>query len=163
MTELTDLQKLVHPFPNRYVKSNPTGRGSYVSHDVVTQRLLHVLGSFSTTLDEIVRGDVPEIVPNPKASSDRGKKGAPAIPNAVVGVVLSLTAKVDSELVTVTEAGDCEDPHNWPHDGARLKDAFSDAIKRCAMRLGVALHVWAQGDFYLSDRIGKWECPEAAE
>ena len=44
-------------------------------------------------------------------------------------------------------------PHNWPHDGARMKDATSDAIKRCAARLGIGLHLWAQGESYLYEQL----------
>jgi hypothetical protein len=110
---------------------------------VVEQRLLQVCGPVKTELVQIVRGFVAE------------KKDRPALPDACVGVVLRMTATVDGEPVSVEEVGDCEDPQFWRTDGARLKDAFSDAYKRCAMRLGVGLHIWAQDEFYLADKLAE--------
>ena len=158
----TDLQRLVKPFPAKYVRSNPSGGGSYVSHELVEQRLLQVVGIPTTRLVEVIRGVVPAKAPNPNGSSARAKAGSPELPNAVVGVVLSMEAVVDGELVHVEEVGDCEDPHNWPHDGARMKDAFSDAYKRAAMRMGVALHVWAQQDFVIADVLAR-QAEEASD
>lgn len=155
VTDREQLRALVRPFPSKYVKANPSGGGTYVAHEVVTQRLLHVVGPFSTSVDQVIRGDVAAIEANPLGKSERAKLGKPALSGAVVGVLLSLTLTVDGREVTVTEVGDCEDPHNWPHDGARLKDAMSDAIKRCAMRLGVGLHLWAQDLFYLDAALAK--------
>lgn len=145
----SQLAALCKPFRDDLVKGNPSGGGQYVAHDVVVQKLLMVVGPFDFHLREVIRGDVPEIKPNPNGSSQRAKDGRPALHDAVVGVVARLTVNVDGRSVEVEEAGDCEDPHNWPHDGARMKDAMSDAIKRCAMRLGVGLHLWAQRDFIL--------------
>jgi hypothetical protein len=135
MTEPSQLARLVRPFPSALVHENPggQGRGSYVSHDVVTQKLLYVLGGYSTHVVEVLRGDT--------------KNGDHK--NVVVGVLLSLSCTLDGQPVTITEVGDCENPGNWPHDGARMKDAMSDAIKRCAMRLGVGLHLWAGSEFFL--------------
>lgn len=138
MSQLTELAK---PFPAKLVKKNPTGYGDYVAHHVVAQRLLQVLGGYDLELVEIVRGWVPE----------SGQK--PALDNAVVGVVMRLTVTVDGERRVAEEAGDCENPQNWQNDGARLKDATSDAFKRCAMRLGCGLHLWSQGDYYLHERL----------
>jgi hypothetical protein len=150
---MEQLRALVRPFPSKYIKSNPSGGGTYVAHEVVTQRLLHALGPFCTEVDQIIRGDVAAIAPNPSGSSKRAKEGAPALTNVVVGVLLKLEVTIDGRLVTVTEVGDCEQPHNWPTDGARMKDAMSDAIKRCAMRLGCGIHLWAQDLFYLHDAL----------
>lgn len=145
----TQLRKLAQPFPDRFINSNPSGGGSYVAHDVVTQRLLAILGGVSTERVEIIYDDLPAIEPNPSASSKRAKAGHRALPHCLVGVVLRMTAEVDGCTTVVEEVGDCEDPYNWPHNGARGKDAFSDAYKRCAMRLGVALHLWSQADYVL--------------
>jgi hypothetical protein len=38
-----------------------------------------------------------------------------------------------------------------------MKDAMSDAFKRCAMRCGLGLHLWSQGDYYLYDRLTEAE------
>lgn len=136
---MRDLTKLVCPFPSGVIRANPGkgNRGSYVAHPVVEQRILHVLGPVDYAVTEIVRGDT---------------KDAQGV---VVGVLATMSATVDGQTVTVTEAGDCENPGNWPHDGARLKDAASDAYKRCAMRLGVGLHLWAQEHFYLGAKLLK--------
>ena len=150
---MRDLTKLLHPFPPKVIKNNPSGGGIYVAHPVVEQRLLDVLGPVTTELVEMVRGNVKGKAPNPNGKSDRARTGTPDLTNAVVGCVLRMTATVDGRTVTVEEVGDCEEPNNWPHDGARAKDAFSDAYKRCAMRLGVGLHLWAQDAFYLSEKM----------
>ena len=74
-------------------------------------------------------------------------------------MILALTVEIDGELVTVEEAGDVEQPFNWRTDGARLKDAVSDAVKRCAMAMGVGLHLWAQMDgqseYFLDEQLKK--------
>lgn len=150
---LKQITALCIPFPDRVIHKNPSGGGTYVKHSTVQQRLMDVLGLVDLEVVEIIRGDVAATPPNPKGTSDRAKKGAPALPGVVVGVVLRMTASIDGERVSVTEAGDCESPHNWPHDGARLKDATSDAYKRCAMRLGVGLHLWSQDDFYIARKL----------
>lgn len=152
---MRDLTKLLFPFPSKVVHTNPSGGGSYVAHPVVEQRILDVLGPVTTELVELVRGHVDAKPPNPNGKSAKSKAGSPALEGAVVGMVLRMTATIDGRTVVVEEVGDCEDPHNWPHDGARAKDAFSDAYKRCAMRIGVGLHLWAQDDFYLFTKAAK--------
>jgi hypothetical protein len=147
MDDRGQLRGLVRPFPTRYIHKNPSGGGDYVEHGTVTQRLLHVVGPFDTEVVEVIRGFVPEKV------HDDPKKARRALADAIVGVLLKLTVAIDGESHSVTEAGDCESPHNWPHDGARLKDAMSDAIKRCSMRLGVGLHLWTQEEFYLTEAL----------
>lgn len=148
------LRDLSRPFPSKYVHKNPSGGGSYVGHEVVTQRLLQVCGPFSFEVAQVIRGHVPEILADPSSNSKRGKEGRPALTEAVVGIVGRLTVEVDGRTVRIEEAGDCEDPHNWPHDGARMKDACSDSIKRCAMRLGLGIHLWAQNEFFLYEQLG---------
>lgn len=151
----SQLERLARPFPDRLIHSNPSGGGQYVKHSVVTEKLLAVLGPFSFELVEIVRGDMPEVPPNPQGTSKRAKDGYPALHQAVVGAVCRLSASIDFVQVRIEEVGDCEDPRNWPHDGARLKDAMSDAMKRCAMRIGVTLHLWSQDEFSLYDQLRK--------
>lgn len=147
------LVERLKPFPRKLIHENPSGGGTYVKHSVVVQRLLDLFDTYDFELVEIIRGDVREIEPNPTGKSARAKKGAPPLHQAIVGAVCRLTVIVDDAPVRVEEVGDCEEPHNWPHDGARLKDAMSDAIKRCAARLGVGLHLWAQQEAYLYERL----------
>lgn len=149
-TETPDRKQLVQlarPFPSKLVHENPSGqgRGSYVAHDVIVQRLLQILGPFDFRVVDILRGDTKD-----------GK-----FHNVIVGAVCELSCMIDGNRTTVQDVGDCENPANWPHDGARMKDAVSDAIKRCAMRLGCGLHLWAQDDFYLYGALTR-DFPEAA-
>ena len=150
MSELADLCK---PFPDGDIHRNPSGGGEYVKHSTVVEKLLYAVGPFSYRILEPVRGFVQGTPPNPSGNSARAKAGTPDLVDAVVGCLAELTVTVDGETVTVVEVGDCEQPHNWPHDGARLKDASSDALKRCAMRVGVGLHLWSQESFRLHDAL----------
>jgi hypothetical protein len=151
-TELSDLAKLVRPFPRELVEHDPDGN-RYVAHENVTQWLLGIVGPFSFELVEVIRGDVPGIPPDPKGRSRQAKEGMPALHNVIVGGVWRLTLRIDGRTVQLEEAGDVEDPHNWPHDGLRLKQAASDAIKRCAMRAGLGLHLWAGERYVLDGRL----------
>lgn len=150
---MRDLTKLCYPFPAQHIHRNPSGGGEYVAHPVVEQRILDVLGPVDFELVQIIRGRVAGKPADPNGSSARAKAGTPDLEDAVVGAVCRMVATVDGRTVTVEEVGDCEAPHNWPHDGARMKDAMSDSYKRCAMRIGVGLHLWAQDAFYLFDKL----------
>jgi len=156
---VTQLRTLAMPFPKRVIHENPSGGGSYVAHHLYTQRLLLHLGAYSFERVEVLRGHVDAISPNPQGNSKRAKEGRPALENAVVGVIARLTVTIDGERVAIEEAGDCEDPHNWPHDGARLKDAMSDALKRCCARIGLGTHLYARSpdEFVLFDALTKQE------
>lgn len=129
---MSQLGRLAKPFPPNLVKQPPKGKfGAYVPHDVVNQKLLAVLGPFSFEITEVLRG--PD--------------------GTLEGCLARLSATVDGERVSVVEVGDCEQPTNWKTDGARLKDAASDALKRCAMRLGCGLHLWSQEDYFLHKQL----------
>ena len=129
-------ERLARPFPPKYVKPPAKGKyGSYVPIDVVQQALILILGPPSITIGEIFYG--PD--------------------NQIEGCLVTLRTSIDGEFVTVTEVGDCENPTNWHTQGARMKDAISDGIKRCAMRLGLGLHLWAQEDYFLYAAIQKQE------
>lgn len=148
------MRELAKPFPDRYIHKNPSGGGSYIKHHVIEQRLIQVLGvppSFEKV--EVIFGDVAAIAPNPNGNSKRAKEGRPALKGAIVGVIARLTIVIDGRRIIVEEAGDCEQPHNWDSDGQRLKDAMSDAYKRCAMRLGCGLHLWSQDEYFLYDQL----------
>lgn len=159
---LRTITKLVWPFPSDVIKKNPSGGGDYVPHPIVEQRLIYVLGRPPTTeVVEIIRGTVLGGADDATARGNR--KNGPTLDDCVVGVVLRMRCTIDGEVVEVVEAGDCEDPHNWPNDGARLKDAMSDAYKRCAMRLGVGLHLWTkepQRNYTIARRFYELDKPE---
>lgn len=142
------LRELAKPFPPKFVKKPPKGKyGEYVSHDVVTQKLLATIGPFDMELVQEIRGLASEIKTD--------KKTYPAVENALVGIWLRCTFHVDGRSVSITEAGNVEQPAMKETDGDRAKDAISDAIKRCAMRLGVGLHLWSGQDFILYDQLSK--------
>lgn len=126
----TDLAKLAKPFPQRLIKAPPKGKyGSYVEHNTVNEKLLATVGPFDFEVREIVRGAEDKV-------------------EAVIG---RLTCTIDGKRVSVDEVGDCENPSNWKTEGGRLKDAISDCLKRCAMRIGCGLHLWSGEDFQLYD------------
>lgn len=138
---LTDLAR---PFPQRFVKDNPSGYGSYVQHGHYKQRLLFYVGPYDFELVEILRGTV-------KGKEDLGV--------VVVGVVMRLTVTIDGHRTVIEEVGDVEMPSNWNTDGARLKDAISDALKRCCPHVGLGLALYNQGDgeFFLFDALRQRE------
>ena len=146
-----DLTQLARRFPEGFIERKDGI--DYVAHHVVTQRLLSIVGPFDFELVEIIRGDVAAAAPIPNGRSRRARAGTPALHNVAVGGVWRLTCEVDGRRVRIEEIGDVGDVHNWPHDGARLKDAASDALKRCAMRLGLGLHLWAQEHYFLDRQL----------
>jgi hypothetical protein len=151
MTPRPDLTELARPFPSDFVERKD-GQ-DYVAHHVVNQRLLSIVGPFDFELVQVIRGDIEAKDPDPSSRSRRGKAGTPAMTGIVVGGIWRLSCAVDGRPVRVEEVGDVGDVHNWPHDGARLKDAASDALKRCAMRLGLGLHLWAQEHYFLDQQL----------
>lgn len=144
MSQLADLAR---PYASHLVKEPAPGKyGNYVSTHVVKQKLLAVLGPYSSEIVQTIRdGDV------------------------ITGCVLRLTCVVDGREVSVTGAGDVENPDTKKTNGARLKDAESDALKRAATHLGVGLHLYAKEptDFFLHEVLTKREAepvspPQAA-
>lgn len=129
---MSQLAKLAKPFPKAYVSPPAQGKyGEYVPHHTVNQALLATLGPFDLEVKEVLRG----------------REGF------VEGAVIRCVFTIDGERVVVEEAGDCESPSNWKTDGARLKDAVSDGLKRCAMRVGLGLHLWCQDTYFLDKSL----------
>jgi hypothetical protein len=142
---------LAEPFPTKLIKKPPQGKyGSYVSHSTVNERALSIVGPFSFQVVEMVRGAAFPITVN------KGKDSERTFPSreAVVGCLGQLTVEIDGTVVTITEAGDVEGAAAQ-EDGANLKEAASDAFKRCWMRLGLGLHLWSQDDFFLAAQLDK--------
>lgn len=142
---MEQLFELSRTFPEKFIHKNPTGFGDYIQHSVIRQRLLSVVGPYSQEVKHIIRETLTD-----KQGKDK---------EVITGVVLALTVEIDGEVVTVEEAGDVEQPFNWKTDGARMKDAISDSVKRCAMAMGVGLHLWAQFDgqseYFLDKQLEK--------
>jgi hypothetical protein len=126
------LYELSRPFPSSLVKQKP-GKfaAAYVEHSVISQRLLEVVGPHTFTVDKPIT--------NPDG--------------VVVGCLATLEVMVDGDFVTITEVGDVEHPSG--NNASNLKNAASDALKRCAMRLGVGLHLWSGENYYLDKALAK--------
>jgi hypothetical protein len=55
-------------------------------------------------------------------------------------------------MVHVEEVGSIQQGGN-KNNGDRMKDAASDSLKRCAMRLGLGLHLWSQDKYILHSTL----------
>lgn len=138
-----DLYALSRPIPKRFIKPPAPGKfGDYVPHYVVSQFLLATVGPYDWELVEVLRGSTSGTVKGNQVSYE----------NVIVGSVHRLTVEVDGEKVVIEEIGEV-DGYKEPTDGARLKKSSSDALKRAAMRLGVALHMWTKtpAEYFLSE------------
>lgn len=134
---MSDLARLAKPFAKHLVQRAPQGKhGDFVSHSSVNEKLLAVLGPFDFSVGELIRD----------------KDGD------VVGCYGTITCTIDGRVTSVTEIG-CFDGFEKENDGDRAKKAASDAFKRCAMRLGVGLHLWSQDAYFLFDVLSKQEGP----
>jgi hypothetical protein len=135
---MSQLSRLATPFSEKFIETKP-GKFSaiYVPHGIVTQFLLGIVGPYDFAINNIVR------------DAD----------NTVTGCLCTLTVDVDGRTTSIQEVGECENPSNWKTDGARLKACASDGIKRCAMRLGLGLHLWHKhdGNYVLADILEKRE------
>ena len=119
MKQLYELSRI---FPEEFVHPAPAGKfGDYIQHSVIRQRLLSVVGPYSQEVKQVFK----EVL--------KDKQGQQV--EVVTGVVLALTVEIDGNLVTVEEAGECEQPFNWRTDGARMKDAVSSLIGPCKVNL----------------------------
>jgi hypothetical protein len=130
---MQQLYELSRKFPESLVQQKPGDKfqADYVSHSTISERLLVVLGPYSFTVDK------------PVTNSD----------GVVVGCLATLRCVIDGREVVITEVGDVDRPGQ--NNGANLKNAASDAIKRCAMRTGLGLHLWSQKDYFLEASMKK--------
>jgi len=129
---MNDLAELARKFPEALIKQKP-GKfaADYVDHGTINQRLLEVVGPFDWHIDApITNGE-----------------------GIIVGCTATLHVVVDGAPVSITEVGDVE--HPGANSATNLKTAASDAFKRCAMRLGVGLHLWAGDSYYLDRALEK--------
>ena len=154
-----DLYNLSRPVPKKFIKPAPVGKfGTFVPHYVVTQILLANVGPFDWELVQILRGD----------STGKIKGREVTVTNVIVGAVYRLTCYVDGSRVQIEEVGEL-DAYTKGNDGARLKHASSDALKRAAMRLGVAIQLWCKtGDEhflpeFLRDEASREEVVDVVE
>lgn len=129
---MSQLSELARKFPDSLVKEKPgKWAASYVEHGVIVQRLLEVVGPFSYTVDKPITN----------------------VDGLVSGCLATLTLRIDGELVSITEVGDVE--RVTENNASNLKSAASDALKRCAMRTGLGLHLWTGDAYYLDRSLSK--------
>jgi hypothetical protein len=154
---MSQLRQLAEPFPAALVKAPPQGKfGSYVGHSTVNERALSIVGPFSFRIIEVIRGHAHEVI------TKKGKPDEKVYPErvAIVGCLAELTVEIDGKEIQIVEAGDVEGAAGQ-EDGANLKEASSDAFKRCWMRTGLGLHLWSQKDYFLAKQLDKDAEPPA--
>ncbi len=144
---MSDLQRLAIPFPPKMVAKKEGA--DYVNHGVVQQRLIGTIGPPDQRIVQFIRGDFDEKV------TGRGDKRRtwPGRTNAIVGVVLACDYHIDGRVVHIEDVGEPEGYYMAAHDGERAKKAVSDAVKRCAKQVGVALNLWSKGAYFLPDML----------
>jgi len=86
-------------------------------------------------------------------------------------VVCTLSVRVDGEWIDKTDVGS---PSEQPDDGDKLKAAFSDALKRAAIKLGIGRYLyrlprqWVDYDpqtrqFKQTPTLPSWASPAAKQ
>ena len=145
----SQLERLAIPFPPQHVSTVQRGSraASYVSWSLVQQRLLGTLGPVDQFVVELIRGVIPEM--------KTANKTYPAVADGVTGVVAEFVYHIDGRQVRIQEIGTCENPAMRDNDGDRAKLALSDATKRAAARIGVGLHLWSKGVWFLPKMLGE--------
>lgn len=129
---ITQLQSLAKRIPKSYIKTKPGGfSADYCSHADIQQMLLAKLGPCSQEITQIIR------------NAD----------GQVQGVVLRMQFLIDGMVTVVDEIGECERPGQ--NDGLNAKNAVSDAVKRCAMRVGLGLELWCQETYVLDKALAR--------
>lgn len=134
------MYEMVLPINPKYIKPPAPGKhGRYIPHWVISQAIMLAVGHYDFEIRDIMYGFVP------------AHQEHPELPNAVVGVMARMTVEVDGRRVSVDEVGSCDAAGFEHNDAERLKKATSDALKRCAMRLGVGLQMWCKtpAEFFL--------------
>ena len=142
MTEHPDLTKLAKPFPASMVQEKPGSfKAKYVAHARVVEKLLWVVGPYNYEITQLIKS-----------------------PDGIVeGCIGQLTVEIDGRVSVISEVGDVEENASAKNNGARAKEAASDAFKRCAMRLGVGLDLWVNGTPVLHGALCSDELPDPVE
>jgi hypothetical protein len=137
----TQLQALAKRIPKSYIKQKPGGfAADYVSHSDVQQMLIAKLGAPPSQ-------EITQIIRNAEGQ--------------VQGVVLRMVFNIDGQTTVIDEIGECERPGQ--NDGLNAKNAVSDAVKRCAMRIGLGLELWCQETYVLDKALATKEEDSNAE
>ena len=128
----TQLQSLAKRIPKSYIKQKPGGfAADYCSHADIQQMLIAKLGPCSQEITQLIRNAEGQ----------------------VQGVVLRMMFSIDGQPVVIDEIGECERP--GANDGLNAKNAVSDAVKRCAMRVGLGLELWCQETYVLDKALAR--------
>jgi len=143
-------ERLAKPFPREFVQKKE--REDYVNHGVVQQRLIGTIGPPDQHVVEVIRGDYDPVTTGKGTKKERVWPGRK---DAVVGVILAVDYHIDGRVVHIEDVGTPEGYYMAPHDGERLKKAISDAVKRCAKQVGVALDLWSKGAYFLPALLEK--------
>ena len=128
---MSDLLRLSKPFHPQFIESKP-GKFSadYVKHSTVNEFLLGIVGPFDWQLVQVLHE-----------------------PDGMVsGAVFRMTLEIDGRATRIEEVGSIQQAGN-KNNGDRMKDASSDALKRCAMRAGLGLHLWSQEKYILHSTL----------
>ena len=128
---MSDLLRLSKPFHPQFIESKP-GKFSadYVKHSTVNEFLLGIVGPFDWQLVQVLHE-----------------------PDGMVsGAVYRLSVEIDGRMVHVEEVGSIQQG-GTKNNGDRMKDAASDCLKRCAMRMGLGLHLWSQENYILHSTL----------
>lgn len=126
----SQLYELSRRFPDQYVGKKGDRGDKYINHAIIKQRLLEVCGGYDfKVVREIFDGET------------------------LTGCVGELTVVIDNNIISVQEYGDIEHPQQ--NNGANAKHCASDAFKRCAMHIGLGLHVWIDEQYFLESKLAK--------
>ena len=137
MIQLMDLAKRL---PEKWIQEKGTGfSAKYCSHGDIQQALLAKVGPTSQRVIKIIHA----------------QEG-----NIIQGVILEMQFIIDLEPVVIQEIGETE--RDTGNNALNLKNSVSDAVKRCAMRVGLGLELWTE-NFALDKALQKRAEEQEAE
>ena len=137
MIQLMDLAKRL---PEKWIQEKGTGfSAKYCSHGDIQQALLAKVGPTSQRVIKIIHA----------------QEG-----NIIQGVILEMQFIIDLEPVVIQEIGETE--RDTGNNALNLKNSVSDAVKRCAMRVGLGLELWTE-NFALDKALAKRAEEQEAE
>lgn len=138
------IDKLSEDFDRSIIRMKPGSNKRpampYVSHGSVTKRLNAVAPGWSSRVVEV---------------HSYVKPASGLLECAAVTLELTIPGVGSRQ-----EVGTANQPRNFGDD---LKNAMSDALKRCAMRFGVAIDLWESADEADEDAYPAQDTPRAAQ
>ena len=127
----TQLQSLAKRIPKSYIKQKPGSfAADYCSHGDIQQMLIAKLRVPPSQ-------EVTQVIRNAEGQ--------------IHGVVLRMVFQIDGQACVIDEIGEVDRPS--ANDGLNAKNAVSDAVKRCAMRIGLGLELWCQETYVLDKAL----------